>query len=392
MKIRKSLLIYMFIILIMMGPGRLMNMFLPYSSYIFMILQFCIGFLFLRSYRLIKKERETLLFILFFLIAFLGMVLTYGTDVKGIIRFICWMCSLMGLLAFLTNTDESSVKVFLEAGRVLYVIGYILTVIYGLRITENMAYGTAVFFWGSEAITVQVLITFYAISVYYDIRFYNQISKFSIIMGTMSIIFCIINNSGQGITMFGVFIILLLLNKYWYERLWKVITPIIVLCVLAGLYYLVITLRFIEIDIVVRYITKVLSKDISLTGRDAIFSGSLEIFKIHPWIGYGYNNAIINDILGQKIMQFNTAHNSILQMLIDYGVIGTGIFVLLIHGWMSKMYRINQMASKVMYFAVIAMFIGGLVNMVVPSNNFWIVAMIGISASYQRGYSGDIEE
>ena len=90
MKIRKSLLIYAFVILIMMGPGRLMNVFLPYSSYVFMILQFCIGFLFLRSYSYgsMKKERETLLFILFFFIALLGMLFTYGTDVKGIIRYI----------------------------------------------------------------------------------------------------------------------------------------------------------------------------------------------------------------------------------------------------------------------------------------------------------------
>ena len=394
MKIRKSLLIYAFVILIMMGPGRLMNMFLPYSSYVFMILQFCIGFLFLRnySYGSMKKERETLLFILFFFIALLGMLFTYGTDVKGIIRYICWTCSLIGLHAFLVNADDDRIKVFLEAGRALYVVGYLLTILFGLRMTEDMAYGTAVFFWGSEAITVQAFITLFAISVYYDIRFYNQISKFAIIMGSLSVLFCIMNNSGQGISMFCTLIGLLLINKYCHERLWKIITPLVVLCVLAGLYYLVITLRFTEIDVVVNYITTVLSKDITLTGRDAIFSASLKIFGDHPWIGYGYNNAIINDVLGKNVMQFNTAHNSILQMLIDYGILGTGIFVLLMYGWMTKMYKTNDMASKVMYFSIIAMFIGGLVNMVVPTNNFWLVAMIGISMSYHQGDSDNIEE
>lgn len=391
MKIRKSLLTYMLVILTMMGPSRLMNMFLPYSSYIFMILQCCIGVVFFRNYGAIKKEKESFLLFAFFFVALCGMILTYGTDGKGLIRYLCWMVSLVGLHAFMTNADNEKIKVFLEASRIVYVVGGVLTVFYGLGMTENMAYGTAVYFWGSEAITAQALITFFAMAVYYDVRYYDSISKFSIIMGVFSVGFCIYNNSGQGISMFGVFLILMILNKICYEHFWKIVTPLIILVVITILYYLVITLRFTEINFIVEYITNVLSKEISLTGRDAIFDGALEIFRTHQWIGYGYNNAIINDILGQKAMQFNTAHNSMLQMLVDYGIVGTGVFVGLIYSWMSKMYKQIIMAPKVVYFAIIAMFVGGLVNMVIPSNNFWILIMLGLSNSYQCQQDNEVQ-
>lgn len=384
MKIRKRILQDMFIILIMLVPTSLSEMFLPYSSYLFMIMQFCIGFLFFRTYGFLKKEKETMLLFSFFFVAVLGMLFNYGTSIKGLIRFTCWMVSILGLYVFMTKATNQRIKIFLEASRAMYVIGGVLTVVCGLKVTDDMAYGTAVFFWGSEAITAQAFIMFFAMSIYYDIRYNEQVSKFSIVMGGLSVAFCIYNNSGQGMSMFGVMIVLMLLNKICYERLWKLTKPMIVLIVLTILYYLVITLRFTEISVVVDYITMVLSKDVSLTGRDVIFKGALEIFSNHPWIGYGYNNAIVNDILGQRVMQFNTAHNSMLQMLIDYGVIGTGLFICLVYCLMTKMYKQTEMPSKIVYFAIIAMFIGGLVNMIVPSNNFWILIMLGISSTYQH--------
>lgn len=391
MKIRKRILQDMLIILIMLSPTSLSEMFLPYSSYLFMIMQFCIGFLFFRTYGFLRREKETMLLFSFFFVATLGMLFNYGTSIKGLIRFGCWMVSILGLYVFMTRATDQRIKIFLEASRAMYVLGGILTVVCGLKVTDDMAYGTAVFFWGSEAITVQALIMFFAMSIYYDIRYNERVSKFSIVMGGLSVAFCIYHNSGQGISMFGVMIVLMLLNKVCYERLWKLAKPMIVLIVLTIIYYLVITLRFTEISFVVDYITMVLSKDVSLTGRDAIFKGALEIFSNHPWIGYGYNNAIVNDILGRKFMQFNTAHNSMLQMLIDYGMIGTGLFISLVYCWMTRMYKQIEIAPKMVYFAIIAMFIGGLVNMVVPSNNFWILIILGISSDYPYQNRMDLE-
>ena len=380
LKVRKSIIKYCLLLIIFLAPSRISNAFLPYSSYLTMIAQGGIGLYYIIKYKPSRNNSIFALLFVFLLSGCLGMIFVYQSDVMSFARYGCWALSLLGLFQYITRGSDIERKNLLETSRILFYLSYLFTIYYGMQFTDNMAYGTSVFFWGSEAVTTQAFIMFFSLSLYYDKEYKTQISIHSYIIGGLGLLFCVVNNSGQGISMFIVLIALIIINHFSHEYIWKILRPAVVIIVIYILYYLVITLRFTEFDFIVDYITNVLSKDITLTGRDVIFSASLEIFMQHAFIGYGYNNSIINDLLGSRVMQFNTAHNSMLQMLVDYGVVGVGIFTVLVYQFMKTMRRIpNDVSSRVLCFSVIAMFVGGLVNMIIPTNNFWIVIMFGAS-------------
>lgn len=384
LKIRKSIIIYCLLLIIFLAPSRIANAFLPYSSYLTMIAQGGIGLYYIIKYKPSRNNSIFALLFAFLLSGCLGMIFVYQSDVMSFARYGCWVLSLLGLFQFITKGSDTDKKSLLEASRILFYLSYLFTIYYGMLFTDNMAYGTSVFFWGSEAETVQAFIMFFSLSLFYDYKYSDKITINSYIIGALSLLFCISNNSGQGISMFIVLISLCVINYFSREHIWNIFIPSLLIVFIFILYYLVITLRFTEFDFIVDYITNVLSKDITLTGRDAIFSGSLEIFMRHPIIGYGYNNLIINDILGSHVMQFNTAHNSMLQMLVDFGILGTSIFIILVYRCMIAMRLLSyDKSSSVLYFSIIAMFIGGLVNMIIPTNNFWIVLFFGCANGYQ---------
>lgn len=380
LKVRKSVIKYCIILIVYLAPSRIFNLFSPYSSYAIMLIQGGIGVFYFMKYKSLEKKNIPMLLLFFIASGFLGMVFNYNADVAAYGRYICWGISIIGLFLFISKSDEVERKTFLESSKIMFFVSYILTVFYWAQMTDNMAYGTSVFFWGSEAVTVQAFIMFFSLSLFYDMEYKGKAGIDSYIIGVASLLFCIANNSGQGISMFIVLIVSCILDYWLKDRVWEALKPGIVIISIFLLNYIIITLRFTEYEIIVNYITNVLSKDISLTGRDIMFSGVLEIFSKHPIIGYGYNNGIVNDILGNCMMQFNTAHNSMLQMLVDYGLFGTGIFALLIFNCLSGMRKFDyNKSSRILYFSVFSMFVGGLVNMIIPTNNFWIVLFFGSS-------------
>lgn len=384
LKVKKNAFFYIAVILIYLSPSRLAHCYMPYSSYLFSILQCAVGIYWIRKFPLFHKNRIVLLLTLFLLSGLPGMIYVYHFDVLAIGRYFLKIISIIGLFQFFCFESDASKQDFFESSRVIFVVSYILTIIYGLNINAETAYGEGVFFWGSKAVTTHAFIALFALSVFYDLRYKGKISLFTYVEYVLSLSFCFIRTSGQGVTMFLVIALLFALNNICKEKLWKVISPAVAIVVLGILYYVVITMRFQNVEFAVQYITRVLSKETTLSGRDAIFSGCLEIFNQHPWIGYGYDNAIVNDILGQRFMQFNSAHNSMLQMLIDYGSIGVSIFVLLMYNAFKEMAFTGDQETEMLYFTVIAMFIGGLVNMIIPTNYFWIVVLLGCSRRYHK--------
>lgn len=392
LKVRKSVIFYIAVILIYLSPSRLAHCYMPYSSYLFSILQCALGIYWIRKFPSFHKNRIILLLTLFLLSGLPGMIYVYHFDFLAIGRYSLKIISIIGLFQFFCFESDEARQDFFESSRVVFVVTYVLTIIYGLNINEQTAYGEGVFFWGSKAVTTHAFIALFALSSFYDLRYKGKISLFTYAEYALSLTFCFMRTSGQGVTMFLVIALLFVLNNIFKKQLWEIIPPPVVIIVLGILYYVVITMRFQDIEFVVQYITGVLSKETTLSGRDAIFSGCLEIFSHHPWIGYGYDNAIVNDILGQRFMQFNSAHNSMLQMLIDYGIIGMSIFVLLMYNAFKEMAFTGDHETEMLYIVVIAMFIGGLVNMIIPTNYFWMVVLLGCSEDIIKRFDTQFKE
>jgi O-antigen ligase len=75
-------------------------------------------------------------------------------------------------------------------------------------------------------------------------------------------------------------------------------------------------------DIIQNIVTNVLNRNMSLTGRLQMYQVALEAITKKPFWGYGINSTYIEDAL-----IWGNAQNGLLKMLLDYGVIGTIVFI-----------------------------------------------------------------
>jgi O-antigen ligase len=83
----------------------------------------------------------------------------------------------------------------------------------------------------------------------------------------------------------------------------------------------------------IAFVLSMISRDPSFTGRTTVWIISLVMITRHPWLGYGYSEAwpgygsdIIARITGLSGMSH--AHNAILNLWLDVGLLGVVIFIL----------------------------------------------------------------
>ncbi len=81
------------------------------------------------------------------------------------------------------------------------------------------------------------------------------------------------------------------------------------------------------------YVLSLLSRDPSFTGRTTVWMVSIVMITRHPWIGYGYNefwpgygSDIVVRLTG--LTEMSHAHNAILNLWLDLGLLGVVIFIL----------------------------------------------------------------
>lgn len=377
-KVSKKTIVYFFVLIVWLPPESIQYS-IPYISYVFMGAQLFLGIYILKEYHFRLSGKVIVLLFFYLLSNCLGMI-NYGLSIQRIANLLVYGINILSMIIFFQNQCEGNRRSFRCAISVLWILSLIMTFYHYYTTALSTVYGSEVYFWGSRAITVQAFVSLMGLAVYYDVFCEEKISKRTIVLILLSLFFAVIRTSGQGISMFISFLFLLFLNKIRKQKLWKILTPTIMIGIIGALNYLIITLKFQNIEIIVRYITEVLSKDLSLTGRDQIFSGSLKLFSLHPFIGYGYGNQIIYDTLGKIWKAFNTAHNSILQILVDFGILGLGLFIMMFYCLLRQLKDQQCYKNEVLYFILFSMFMGGLVNMIVPSKFFWIIFSLGTAS------------
>lgn len=74
------------------------------------------------------------------------------------------------------------------------------------------------------------------------------------------------------------------------------------------------------------FITKVLDKGASFIGRLIIYEKIAKIIEAKPLLGYGYMSDIVN-----QVVTFGNAQNGLLDMIIQYGVIGLSLWLVFIY-------------------------------------------------------------
>ena len=356
-----------------------MYAYIPSGRDVFVVMRLLVNLVLIYNTGVFRNIKQPLFWLVigYLLCSAYGMVFVSSVTIGKLIRY-CEFATFFFAIYGLLSHDEKMRIDFLTAVQNVGVVYTILNLIIpGIKTTSG--YGGEYFFLGSEASAVQLIAMLLVVSTYVDLTNKRRIGVKSVIIAGTGFIFAMQNESGQGRVMIAVFFLFLFLNKMSAEKLQKFIKPIICIIGFAFINIVTITLRFQSWDIANYIIQDLLHKDMTLTGREYIFTASISIFLEHPLWGYGYESSIIEDRLSGVFMGFNSAHNSFLQILINTGLIGSIIFFLIVFLSLTILDRNKNERNVSIYFGIIALFAGGLVNLVLLTNYFWFLIAFALS-------------
>lgn len=376
--IRKSTLRDIFVILIWFTP-YFMYAYIPNGRDIFVMLRLLVNLILIYNAGAFMNITGSAFWLVmgYLLCSAYGMIfgssITFGQSIRYL-EFATFFFAVFGLL----SCDEKRRIVFLTTVQNVGVVYSIFNFLIPGNKTVS-GYGGEYFFLGAEASAVQLIAMLLVVSAYIDFNNKRRIGIKSIIIAGTGFAFAMQNESGQGRVMITVFVILLFLNKLSAEKLQKIIRPVWVVIGFVIINIITITLRFQSWEIANYVIQDLLHKDMTLTGREYIFTQSISIFLEHPLLGYGYENSIIENRLSGVFMGFNSAHNSFLQILINTGLIGAVILFIIVFLSMTILNRSKDERNTSIYFGIIALFAGSLVNLVLLTSYFWFLIAFALS-------------
>ncbi len=129
-------------------------------------------------------------------------------------------------------------------------------------------------------------------------------------------------------------------------------------------------------------------RDVTLTGRTTIWGAALVLGMDHPWIGHGFNAFWLGDegasgevrrIAGWDVP---SAHNGFLEIWLDLGLIGLGIFLagFARHFWESIRYFLDRESWEgywpVLFLAFLAVINLAQSSLVAPNYFYWILYVV----------------
>ncbi len=104
----------------------------------------------------------------------------------------------------------------------------------------------------------------------------------------------------------------------------------------------------VKLDFVKYIVVEVLHKNINLTGRTAIYSNLSRIIRNSPLLGYGYGNRAVHEFVG-----YGNAQNGLVQIVVDYGMIGATFFMLLVYKCIKNIGNERKQKLLVMFYILV---------------------------------------
>ena len=145
---------------------------------------------------------------------------------------------------------------------------------------------------------------------------------------------------GTGIIGVAVLVLLVFMDKYLHLHK-TLIRPQTLIMIIVALLLVVVIIR--ENNFIMEWISDTLNKDITLTGRTTIWMILLSYVSEAPWLGYGIQEVPIVRAITEVERSYSPAahaHNQLIQILIESGIVSLIVIVLLLGEIFTK-YRKN---------------------------------------------------
>lgn len=140
-----------------------------------------------------------------------------------------------------------------------------------------------------------------------------------------------------------------------------------------------------KVEFVQHIITDVLNKNLSLTGRLKIYAFLGQVISHRKWMGYGYGNIAVESVVG-----YGNAQNGLMQLLVDYGLVGTIMFFAIIFQCLKK----RQLSDRLegIFIVLNAMIICSIVEISYNYIFYLVLFMIGSFSKKQQVANKDVEK
>lgn len=145
--------------------------------------------------------------------------------------------------------------------------------------------------------------------------------------------------------------------------------PVVIIAamILTGL-ILAFLSQLLQVPLVKHIVVDVLGENLTLTGRDLIYSGLQAVISRSPVFGYGYGNAAVAMYVG-----YGNAQNSIMETLVNYGVVGLLAVFYMVWGCTKERKAPWSWGMFILLYAMIA---GSVVE--ITYNYFFFIALMTI--------------
>lgn len=173
-----------------------------------------------------------------------------------------------------------------------------------------------------------------------------------------------------------VIIILLAFRKYeWYSaKKWIIILGI------SDTIFILFNKFILSLPLVQHIILNVLGETLDLHGRLQIYDNVLPIINEHFWLGYGANNYY--EILYSLIKAPNT-QNGILNIMFQFGLLGTVIFIILMYIFAKKGEKI--MENKGVFILITVLTIFSSIEITLNMYFFFFMALLWANSLNKKG-------
>ena len=232
----------------------------------------------------------------------------------------------------------------------------------------------AVFFIGGKNSLSMFLIPGAFLFLINSLETEGRFSAKCIVVMVLCLLSVLIGDSGTGIVVvFFVVVLMILMAKIKVSK-WIYIFPILVLYVLLLLFSTV----FLSSELWT-FITGILGKDSDLTSRVTIWNIAKNFISDNWLLGSGRGTEIIYvNKWGERQLIYE-AHNFVLQVLMEGGVVAFTIFSALFYNIVNKL-DMSDRRNKMVFVTLCALLINGLTESTV--NNLFVTIVLGVACHY----------
>lgn len=220
-------------------------------------------------------------------------------------------------------------------------------------------------------------ITLFILSFYLDLIKKQKISWHSFLFLLLSAI--ISSRIGCSTTLIGSIILMIFVliplkvKKFLKKRTLLFITLIV------STFILLVFSSILQYGPIKYIIENILGEDVGLTGRLNIYNNLSNIIQENLWLGYGHGESY--NVLFPKIWAPN-AQNGVLDCVIQYGLVGTGLYIKMIF----SMFKSQKKDLRVYPFVILTYMYIILSSVEITLNITFLISLAIINAMYFKDY------